>query len=157
MERRRYGPFILVLQKRKSSSTDWLFATSGPLPSKHTQPFSSHPLTCHQATVALSTQGPGLSCGFIIDCDGKQNHHRIKARENGGKNANKIHADLQIEKVREREEEDSPLTKPCAHKIQHHPCNERQKKKEKKRHKLEKITERERTNRPVIIFAGIWG
>lgn len=65
-------------------------------------------------------------------------HHRLwweteppphKSERKWGKNSNKIHADLQIEKVREREEEDSPLTKPCAHKIQHHPSNERQKKK----------------------------
>ncbi len=56
----------------------------------------------------------------------------MKDGEKGGKKASyKIHADLQIEKVREREEADSPLTKPCAHRILHHPGNEREKKKEK--------------------------
>lgn len=152
MERRRYGPFILVLQKKKSSSTDWLFATSGPLPSKHTQPFPHTLLLVTKQLLRLVTR-PRAFLWF---------HHRLwweteppphKSERKWGKNSNKIHADLQIEKVREREEEDSPLTKPCAHKIQHHPSNERQKKKGTNWRK----SLRERTNRPVIIFAGIWG
>lgn len=50
-----------------------------------------------------------------------------------------MHADLQIEKVREWEKEDSPLTKPCAHRILHHPGNYRKKKKEKQRWERELI------------------
>ncbi len=93
---------------------------------------TSHPFPCHQATVALSSHGPGLSCGFIIDRDGKQNHHRMKDGEKGGKkNSYKIHADLQIEKVRERKEEDSPLTKPCTHRILHHPSNNKKRQQQK--------------------------
>lgn len=53
----------------------------------------------------------------------------MKDGEKGGGAFHKIHADLQIEKVREREEEDSPLTKPYAHKILHHPDNEGKKRK----------------------------
>lgn len=40
--------------------------------------------------------------------DGKQNHYWM---EDGAKGEKKIHAGLQIEKIREREKEDSPLTK----------------------------------------------
>lgn len=44
-----------------------------------------HPCPCHQATSAFSSHGSGLSCGFIIGRDGKQNHHRMKDGEKGGK------------------------------------------------------------------------
>lgn len=50
----------------------------------------------------------------------------------------KTHADLQIEKVREKEKEDSPLTKPCTDRILHHPSNERKKKKEHVQHHWER-------------------
>lgn len=65
----------------------------------------------------------------------------MKDGEKGGKASNKILAALQIEKVREREKEDSPLTKPCAHRILHHPGN--LKKKKKKRKKAQHRSERE--------------
>lgn len=138
----------------KSSSADWTVATSGSLPCEHAQPPPHTPLPCHQATVAPSSHGPGLSCGFIIGCDGKQNHHRMKDGEKGGKKASyKIHADLQIEKVREREEEDSPLTKPlCSQNTAPPQQREGEKKKKNSRGSL-----RERVNRPVIIFVGICG
>lgn len=95
-------------------------------------PPTSHPCPCHQATVVPLSHGPVLSCGFIIGRDGKQNHHRMKDGEKGGKASYKILAALQIEKVREREKEDSPLTKPCAHRILHHPGNLKKKEKRKK-------------------------
>ncbi|KAK5932063.1 hypothetical protein CgunFtcFv8_003798 [Champsocephalus gunnari] len=97
-----------------------------PSPTNTASPQSDTPFPCHQATVVLSSHGPGLSCGFIIGRDGKQNHHRMKDREK--KTSYKIHADLQIEKIREREEKDSPFTKPCPHRILHHPGDKREKK-----------------------------
>ena len=84
LERCEYEHFILVLEEMKSSSADWTVTTSGSLPSEHAQPPSRTPSPCHQATVALSSHGPELSCGFIISRDGKQNHHRMKDEEKGG-------------------------------------------------------------------------
>ena len=120
----RYHHFTPVLEEIKSSFTDWTITNLDQLPSK------TPPDPC--STVELSSHRPELSCGFIIGRDGKQNHHRMRHREKGGKASNKIHADLQIEKVRERKEEDSPSTKPCAHRIQHHPSNEIKKEKQQR-------------------------
>lgn len=72
-------------------------------------------------------------------------------REGGKKGSYKVHADLQIEKLREREEEDSPLTKPCVQNT----APPRQQEREKKRKTAEDHWER--ANRPVIIFVGICG
>lgn len=109
-----------------------LQANSSPnMPSPHLTPLSLSPSNCwaHVTWVMAFLwfhHGPWWETEPLP-------HERL--REGGKKGSYKVHADLQIEKVREREEEDSPLTKPC---IQNTAPPQR-----KKKEKQQRITEKE--------------